>query len=111
MVRAYEAGLVKSYAEAGEMFGVGEATFNRIYRLYRTTGSVERKPSGHRPRSVDNEWLETHAEENPEALLRERIEDWKIKSGKAVSISTMSNAMKRIGWTHKKNSNGPRTGT
>ncbi|MCP4498356.1 MAG: hypothetical protein GY822_00100 [Deltaproteobacteria bacterium] len=44
VVRVYEAGLVKSYAEAGAVFGVGEATFNRIYRLYRTTGSIERKP-------------------------------------------------------------------
>lgn len=102
MVHAYEAGLVTSYAEAAEMFGVGEATFNRIYRLYRLTGSIERKPSGHRLRAVDDEWLLAHAKENPDALLRERVEDWKTKSGRMVSLSTMSSAMKRIRWTHKK---------
>ena len=103
VVHAYTTGLVKTYAEAAEMFGLGPATVSRLLRLQRETGDVVPRPNpGGRRRAVDDDWLRAHALACPDALLRERVDDWLEHSGKRVHLSTMSDAMKRLGWTHKK---------
>lgn len=112
LVHAYNSGLVKTYLEAAEMFGVGPATVSRLLRQYRETRNLEpSKIRGHRPRAIDDEWLLAHAEQHPDALLRERVEAWLEKSGNTVHLSTMALAMKRIGWTHKKKRRPPARGT
>lgn len=86
------------------MFGVGLATVSRFLRRQRETNDVKAKPrGGNNPRAVDLDWLRTHAQENPDARLRDRIEAWWDVSGRTVSIGAMWNAMHAIGWTHKKN--------
>ncbi|MEL6196165.1 MAG: helix-turn-helix domain-containing protein [Myxococcota bacterium] len=103
IVAAYRDGLTKTYASTAEMFGVGEATVSRLLRRYRETGDVKPKPTGgNNPRRIDLEWLRAHARNNPDARLIDRIADWETKSGVKVSVGCMWNAMREIGWTHKK---------
>lgn len=103
IVQAYESDLSGTYAETAELFGVGEATVSRLLRRYRETGSVAaKKVGGNNPRRVDLSWLERHAQEHPDGRLGDRIEAWFAKSGRRVASSTMSQAMRAIGWTYKK---------
>lgn len=103
IVETYNSGLSGTYASAAALFGVGEATVSRLLRRQRETGGVEpSRVGGNNPRKVDLEWLKTHAEESPDARLIDRIEAWSERSGCRVASSTMSNAMKAIGWTYKK---------
>ena len=57
-----------------------------------------------RAREVDEDWLRAHAQEQPDARLIDRVQAWEAYRGKRVQVSTMCLAMRRIGWTHKKNS-------
>jgi transposase len=85
------------------MFGIGRASFNRWLRRHRDTGDAKPLPrGGNNPIVVDAEWLRVHAEANPDARLIDRIAAWTEQSGRTVSMGAMWNAMKRIGWTHKK---------
>lgn len=112
LVHAYNSGLVNTYDETAEMFGVGRATVSRLLRQYRETKNLEPSATrGHRPRAIDDAWLLRHAEAFPDALLRERVDAWLVESGKTVHLSTMALAMKRIGWTHKKRRRRPASET
>lgn len=103
IVEAYGSGASGTYEETANIFGVGRATVSRLLRRYRTTGDVKALPiGGNYPRQVDLEWLVRHAEQEPDARLRDRIDDWEKESGRRVASSTMSLAMRTIGWTHKK---------
>lgn len=103
IVEAYLSGLSGTYAETAKLFGVGEATVSRLLRRFRETGSVERKPrGGNYPAKIDLDWLRRHAEAEPDARLRDRVEAWELESGVRVTHQSMSRAMRKIGWTHKK---------
>lgn len=103
IVAAYRSKKTPTYKAAAEMFGVGEATVSRLLRRFRETGDVHAKPrGGNNPRRVDDAWLLTHAEQFPDATLAERIVAWEEVSGRRVASGTMSTAMRRVGWTHKK---------
>lgn len=103
IVEAYLSGLSGTYAETGRMFGVGAATVNRLLRRYRETGSVERaRRGGNYPAKIDLSWLRQHAESEPNARLLDRVAVWAAESGILVTPQSMSRAMRKIGWTHKK---------
>jgi len=103
IVEAYDKGLTKTYAETAEMFGVGYATVNRLLRRKRDTGDVLAKPrGGNNPRRIDLDWLRAHAAAEPDARLIDRMAAWEKKSGTAVVMATMWNALRTIGWSHKK---------
>lgn len=105
---AYKNGLTKTYDATAEMFGIGRASFNRWLRRQRESGDVLPKPKGgNNPIVVDEGWLRAHAEVNPDARLIDRIAAWQAESGRRVSIGAMWNAMRRIGWTHKKRLSSP----
>jgi transposase len=108
IIDAYRSGLSGSYEGTAELFCVGRATVSRLLRRYRETGSVNPLPvGGNYPRQVDLDWLRAHAEQHPDARLADRIDDWHKESGRRVASSTMSKAMKAIGWTHKKRHPSP----
>ena len=105
IVEAYDSGRSGSYEQTAELFGVGRATVSRLLRRYRESGDVKPLPvGGNYPRQVDLDWLREHAQQEPDARLVDRVEAWEKVSGRRVASSTMSNAMRAIGWTHKKNS-------
>lgn len=103
IVAAYRSGQSGTYEQTALLFGVGEATVSRVLRRYRETGDVLNKPrGGNNPRRVDLAWLRRHAEGHPDARLIDRVEAWAESGGVRVHVSTMSLAMRAIGWTHKK---------
>lgn len=112
IVRAYLDGLSGTYEETAKLFGVGEATVSRLLRRYRETGSVKpKKRGGNYPPKIDLEWLRGHAEADPDARLIDRIAVWEAESGIHVTTQSMSRAMRKIGWTHKKRRRSPANGS
>jgi transposase len=87
--------------------GVSEATIRRYLRLRRETGSVAPKPPPKRPFSIGQSvqqrtLLWKQLEEHDDATLDQHCQLWEGKQGVRVSISTMSRAIGRLGWTLKK---------
>ena len=87
--------------------GVSEPTIRRYLRLRRETGSVAPKPYPKRPFSIAQSVEQRRAlwkqlEEHHDATLEKHCQLWEIKQGVKVSISTMSRAIRRLGWTLKK---------
>jgi len=87
--------------------GVSEPTIRRYLRLRRETGSVAPKPPPKRPFSIGQSVqqrtvLWKQLEEHDDATLDQHCQLWEGKQGVRVSISTMSRAIGRLGWTLKK---------
>ena len=87
--------------------GVSEPTIRRYLRLRRETGSVAPKPPPKRPFSIGQgvehrRALWKQLEEHNDATLEQHCRLWEGKQGVKVSISTMSRAICRLGWTLKK---------
>jgi len=87
--------------------GVSEPTIRRYLRLRRETGSVAPKPYPKRPFSIGQSVEQRRAlwkqlEEHDDATLEKHCQLWERKQGDKVSISTMSRAIRRLGWTLKK---------
>jgi transposase len=87
--------------------GVSEPTIRRYLRLRRETGSVAPKPPPKRPFSIgqsvqQRRTLWNQLEEYDDATLDQHCQLWERKQGVKVSISTMSRAIRRLGWTLKK---------
>ena len=93
--------------EAVGVFGTSLATLKRWLKQRQETGSAapERKPGMKRRVGADAEGrraLWRQLEENPEATLEEHREMWeRERHGARVSVSTMSRAIRRLGWTYK----------
>jgi transposase len=85
-------------------------TIRRYLRLRRETGSVAPKPPAAAKRTFSigqsleqRRALWKHLEEHYDATLEKHCLLWEIKQGGVkVSISTMSRAIRRLGWTLKK---------
>lgn len=105
VVAAYEAGGV-TRQEAADLFQVGRATVNRLVRRYRATGSVNPDPhGGGREPKFDEKGervLRKLVKVRPDATIPELVEFYFEKVGVAVSPSTMSRALARLGFTRKK---------
>ena len=87
--------------------GVSEPTIRRYLRLRRETASVAPKPPPKRPFSIAQSVEHKRAlwkqlEEHDDATLEKHCQLWEIKQEAKVSISTMSRAIGRLGWTLKK---------
>jgi transposase len=87
--------------------GVSQPTIRRYLRLRRETGSVAPKPPPKRPFSIGQSVKHRRAlwkqlEEHYDATLEKHCLLWESKQGIKVSISTMSRAIRRLGWTLKK---------
>ncbi len=92
--------------EAVGIFGVSLATLKRWLKRREETGSAapSRRPGMRRRVGADAEErraLRRQLEENPEATLEEHRQAWERERGVGVSISTMSRAIRRLGWTYK----------
>jgi transposase len=88
-------------------FGVSLATIKRYLKRRRETGEMAPKPSPGRTPTIggtveQRSALWTQLEIHNEATLEQHCELWEQKYGVKVSISTMSRAIRRLGWTYKK---------
>lgn len=109
---AYERGEGSLHAIATR-FAIGHATLSRWIRRRRQTGSPERAPNagGTRLRiTAEHEallkaWL-AEAPSTSQRVLVRRLAD---ETGVVVSQQTLSRAIARMGWTHKKSRSAPRS--
>ena len=93
--------------EVVRIFGVSMPTLERYLRRRRQSGDLAPKPSPGRRPSIcatveERRGLLKQLEENSEATLQRHCELWEKERGVKVSISTMSRAVRRLGWTFKK---------
>jgi transposase len=105
-----------SRREVVRTFGVSMPTIERYIRRRRRTGQLAPKPSPGRTPSIlatveERRALWKQLEENDEATLERHCELWEQGRAKKVSVSTMSRAVRKLGWTFKKRAWEPPSGT
>ena len=93
--------------EVARLFGVSLSTIKRYLKLRKHTGDVTPKPSPGRTPTIGKSGEQRRAlgaqlEANDDATLESHCELWEERQGVKVSISTMSRAIRKLGWTRKK---------
>ena len=93
--------------EVVRTFGVSMPTIERYLRRRRWSGDLTPRPSPGRTPSIcatseERRALWEQLEENDEATLERHCELWEERGGARVSVSTMSRAVRKLGWTFKK---------
>jgi transposase len=107
IVRAVDKGYKR--ADIVKYFGVSLATIKRYLKSRRETGQVVRKPIPGRPplKSASlHAGIVGQLEKHPDATLEMHCQIWEQTVGIHVSTSTMSRAIRGIGWTRKKKTLG-----
>jgi transposase len=103
IVEAKERGMPT--AEVAQTFGVGVSSVKRYAAAAREGKPLApKKRPGSKPKLDDGarKLLEADLEERPAATLSQRREFLRRICGTDVSDSTVSRALKRLGWTRKK---------
>ena len=103
IVAAVDAGTPKP--EVARRFAVSLATVKRYVVLRRERGSLDPLPVPGRPTTIRPEQeaeLWTQLVAHPTAILAEHCARWEASHGVRPSLSTMSRAISRLGWTRKK---------
>ncbi len=93
--------------EVVRIFGVSLATIERYLKRQRETGEIAPRPSPGRTPSIgatleQRRALWAQLEAHDDATLERHCELWEEKHRVRVSISTMSRAIRKLGWTRKK---------
>ena len=91
--------------EVALLFGVGLSSVKRFHAAAREGKSLApKKRPGSKPKLDERaeRLLETDLEERPAATLPQRREFLERVAGVRVSDSTVSRALKRLGWSRKK---------
>jgi transposase len=102
--------------EAASTFGVSLATLKRWLKRRREGKGIAPKPSpGRTPRVLatpeQRRALWEQLEANHDPTLARQCALWEEETGVAVSVATMSRAVRRLGWTFKKSRWWPPNGT
>lgn len=103
IVAAVAAGM--STREAARRYDVSPASVKRFVVLQRTQGSLAPLPRpGRTPliRPADEEALWAQLVAHPTAILAEHCRLWEESHGVRPGLSTMSRAIRKLGWTRKK---------
>ena len=103
ILAAVQAGDGKS--AVARRFCVERSTVRRYLRQWERTGSLAPKPIPGAPPAIAPEQypaLLTQLTALPDATLEAHCDRWEAEQGVRVSISTMSRAQRRAGWTRKK---------
>lgn len=107
VVRAEDLGYKR--ADIIKLFGISRATIKRYLKQRCETGHVRRKPIPGRPAKKSaplHAGLVAQLEDFPDATLEMHCQLWEQTSGEHVSTSTMSRAIRQVGWTRKKKALG-----
>lgn len=95
----------KSVAEVATFFRCDPSTVRRWIRRRTRTGSSAAGTRSGRPRLIgpDQEAaLRQQVADHPDATLAQQCQQWETATGTAVSLSTMSATLRRLGITLKK---------
>lgn len=104
----------KNKHEVARTFGVGVSTVKRYVKQWREQGSLAPQPHPGRPPIISleqQERLRAHVTEHAAAYLDEYCARWEGEMGVRVSTSTMSRAIRKVGFTRKKGHWVPVSGT
>jgi transposase len=98
------------------VFGVSLATLKRWLKRREEGEGLDPKPSPGRTPTIlatdeEKRVLWAQLEASDDATLERHRELWKEERGIAVSISTMSRAVRKLGWTRKKGRWSPPSAT
>jgi len=107
VVRAVDQGYKRT--DIIKLFGVSRATIKRYLKQRSETGNLCRKPIPGRPLKKSaplQAGLVAQLEAHSDATLEMHCDLWEQTSGVRVSTSTMSRAIRRVGWTRKKKTLG-----
>lgn len=100
IVQAVDGGM--SLSEAARVYQVGRSTVKRYLSQYRTQGDLAPKTIPGRPPAIgpdQHDTLRAQVQQWPDASLAEHVRLWARTQHTLVSISTMSRALKSIGWS------------
>lgn len=103
VVRAARQGMPQE--EIAKVFAISLSSIKRYLKQWRETATLEAKPIPGRPSKKLvplQEDLSQMLLAAPDATLEQHCQSWEQKQGSQVSLSTMSRAIKRLGWTRKK---------
>lgn len=104
-----------TYEQTATMLGVGRATVNRILRLERESGDVERRPRGGGVTSPIHgklaKLLESIVTDMPDATVVELTNALVDRAGIATSRSSVQRALGRLGFSRKKSPSWQRSAT
>ncbi len=112
VLRAVDQG--KPRREVVAMFDVSLATLKRYLKQRRETGNVLPKPIPGRPSKKYaplQAGLVAQLQAHPDVMLEDHCRLWEQAHGMQVSPTTMSRAIRRVGWTRKKKRWVPRNAT
>ncbi len=113
IVNACQAGQMSQKAIA-ERFQVGHSTVEKVWRQWRTRGTLAAKPpaGGPRARLADaQDTLRQWVQEDPDARLDDLVRRVREQLGIATSIQALSRTLIRLGLRRKKDRRGQRAGT
>ena len=104
-VDAVERGIPRK--EVVEIFSISLTTLKRWIKMRREGKDLSPGLSTGRRRRIlstpeEERALWEQLEENDEATLQRHCELWEERGGARVSVSTMSRAVRKLGWTYKK---------
>jgi transposase len=93
--------------EVSELLGISLATISRYVKLKASGREIAPKPSPGRKAKIlaslaHKRALWRQLEENDTATLEEHREMFEKERGISVSVATMSRAVRKLGWTFKK---------
>ena len=102
--------------EVAEFLGISLASISRYVKLKASGSEIAPKPSPGRKAKIlgspaDRRALWRQLEENDTATLEEHREMFEKERGVSVSVATMSRAVRKLGWTFKKDRWHPPRGT
>ena len=114
MLAAVDRGVPR--AEAVGTFGISLATLKRWLKRRKEGVDLSPKLSTGRKRRIlatveERRALWAQLEEDDDATLERHCELWAQERGTKVSVATMSRAIRRLGWTRKKDRWEPPSGT
>ena len=102
-VAAVAAGIPRG--EVVRLFGLSLATLKRLLKQQQEVGHLHpQAQGGSQPRIAPEQeaLLLAQWRAAADATLEEHCRTWHAQQGQIVSIATMSRALQRAGWTHKK---------
>jgi len=97
-------------AQVAHVFRVSVASIKRWRAQRQHSGTITAKPRPGAARHItpqQHATLEAQMRAQPDATLAAHCQQWHQEQGVPVSVATMSRALKRAGWTHKKSKSAP----